>query len=97
MDIPVLTEDQMQRLSEIADEAARKHVSSEVNPRDITKLDVTVEAVGSKPVTVSVEVDLAVSPTLNKERAVSLADAATEEAFHAVEQYLSELSCQSKT
>ncbi len=87
----------MQRLSEVADEAARKHVLSEVNQRKITRLDVTVEAVGSKPITVSVEVDLELSPTMNEQKAASLADGATQSAFHAMEQYLSELSCQSKT
>jgi hypothetical protein len=86
----------MQRLSEIADEAARTHVFSEVNARNIAKLDVAVETVGSKPVTVSIEVDLLLSPTINQQKTASLADDATKKAFHAVEQYLSELSCQFK-
>jgi len=95
--IPELTEDQMQILSEIAEKAAREHVLSKVPQRKILTLDITVETVGSKPVTVSVDVDLTLSPLMRTANAEKLANEATEKAFEAVEQCLRELSCKSKT
>ena len=52
---------------------------------------------GSKPVTVSVDVDLTLSPLIKTTSAEKLASEATEKAFEAIEQGLRELSCKSKT
>lgn len=95
--ISELTEEQMQTLSETAEEAARDHILSMVPKRKISTLDITVEAVGTKPVTISVDVDLALSPVMKTCNAEKLTHKATERAFEAAEQYLRELSCKSKT
>lgn len=95
--LPELTEDQMQTLSEIAEKAARNHVLSKVHQRKILTLDIAIETVGSKPVTVSVDVDLTLSPLIKTTSAEKLASEATEKAFEAIEQCLRELSCKSKT
>jgi hypothetical protein len=94
--IPELTEDQMQTLSETAEKAARDYVLSKVPKGKISALDITVEVVGSKPVTVEVDVDLMLSPLMKKYEE-KLADEAAEKAFEAAEQYLRELKCKSKT
>ncbi|MDH5448283.1 MAG: DUF3194 domain-containing protein [Candidatus Bathyarchaeota archaeon] len=94
--IPELTEDQMQTLSEIAEKAARDYVLSKVPQRKISALGITVETVGSKPVTVSVDVDLVLSPLMKPYNVEKLANEATEKAFEAIEQCLRELSCKSK-
>jgi hypothetical protein len=94
--IPELTEDQMQTLSEIAEKAARDYVLAKTPKQKVTTLNITVEAVGSKPVNITIEVELALSPptgTLSEEK---LANEATEKAFEAVEAHLRELSCTSK-
>ncbi len=95
--IPELTEDQMETLSEIAEQTARDYILSKVSKRKISTLEITVETEGSKPVTISVDVDLALSPLMKKYDAEKLADEAAEKAFEAIEQYLRELSCKSKT
>jgi len=94
--IPQLTEDQMQTLSEIAEKAARDYILSKIPQRKISVLDIAVETVGSKPVTVSVDVDLMLSPLMKKCDAEKLANEAAEKAFEAIEQCLRELSCKSK-
>lgn len=94
--ISELTEDQMQTLSEIAEKAAQDFVLSKVPQRKILALDIAVETLGSKPVSVSVDVDLVLSPIMKTYNAEKLANEATEKAFEAVEQYLRELSCKSK-
>ncbi len=94
--IPELSEEQMQELSEIAEEAARDYILSKVPQRKISALEVAVETIGSKPVTVSVDVDLALSPLMRAYNVEKLASEAAEKALEAVEQYLRELSCRSK-
>lgn len=95
--IPELTEDQMQTLSEIAEKAARDHVLAKMPKQKITDLNITVEAAGSKPINITIEVELSLSPPGGKLDEEKLANEATEKAFEAVEQYLRELSCTSKT
>lgn len=95
--IPELTDDQMQALSEIAEKAAGDYIQSRVPLRQISKLDITVEAIGSRPVTISVDVDLALSPLMKRTNAAQLADEAVQKAFEAIDQFLRELSCRSKT
>ena len=94
--IPELSEDQMQTLSEIAEKAARSHVLSHVPQRRIATLDITVETAGAKPVTIAIDVDLALAPQVKALDAQKLASEATQKAFEAVEQHLRELSCRSK-
>jgi hypothetical protein len=95
--IPELTDDQMQALSEIAEKAAGDYIQSRVPLRQISKLDITVETVGSRPVTISVDVDLALSPLMKRTNAAQLANEAVQKAFEAIDQFLRELSCRSKT
>lgn len=94
--IPELTEEQMQTLSEIAEKAARDHILSKVPQRKISVLDIVVETVGSKPVTVAVDIELVLSPLMKTYNAEKLANEATEKAFEAIEQCLRELTCKSK-
>lgn len=95
--IPKLTEDQMQTLSEIVEKAARDYVMSKVPQRRVSKLDIVVETIGSKPVTISVDVDLVLSPLIRKTcNAERLANEASEVALEAAEEYLRETHCRSK-
>lgn len=94
--IPELAEDQIQKLSEIGEKTAREFVLSKVVQRKIHALNITVEASGSKPVSISVEVDLRVHPTSGNLNVERLVHKATEKAFEAIEQCLREIRCKSK-
>ncbi len=95
--IPKLTDDQMQRLSEIAEKTARDYILSQIPQRRIPTLDITVEIVGSKPVTISIDIDLVLSPLMKTHNSKKLVSEATEKAFEAIEQYLRELACKFET
>ena len=94
--IPELTEEQIETLSETAEKAARDYVYSKVPQQKISTLDIVVEAAGSRPINVSVEIDLTLSPEAKTYSADRLVNEATERAFEAVEEKLRELTCRSK-
>ena len=93
--IAELTVEQLEKLCEKGEQAARTYVLSRVQERRISALDITVDTEGSKPVTVNVEVEIALSPLMKKFDVGSLAKEATEKAFQAINEYLRELSCKS--
>ncbi|MCW3981239.1 MAG: DUF3194 domain-containing protein [Candidatus Bathyarchaeota archaeon] len=95
--IPELTEDQMQTLSEMAEEAARDYILSNVSRRQISILNIVIEAVGSKPVTITIDVDLLLSPPMKGVKTEDVAQQAAGKALEAVERCLRDLSCQSKS
>jgi len=93
--IPELKLEQLEKLCEIAEKTARDHVYSQISPRQITELDIAIDTEGAKPVTVSVDVELTLSPLMKDHDAEKLAKEATSKAFQAIKEFLSELACRS--
>lgn len=89
--LPELTDEQIEQVSKIAEKAARKHVFSQVSPKQVEKLNVSVEAEGNKPISFSIEIDLALMPCAKSTVEKTLADEAVKEAFQAIETYLRKL------
>ena len=94
--IPELTAEQVEKLCEVAEEAARRHILSKVPMRRISDFDITVEVEGLKPLNVTVDVNLELSPLMRNYDAEKLVEEAVKKAFNAVDNYLRELSCKSK-
>jgi len=94
--IPRLTPEQVEKLCEIAEGAARECILSKVPLQRIYDLDVTVDVSGSKPITVNVDVGITLSPLMKNYDVQQLAIEAKEEAFSAVEKYLREIACKSR-
>ncbi|RLI21482.1 DUF3194 domain-containing protein [Candidatus Bathyarchaeota archaeon] len=94
--LPELTSEQIEELCSVAEEAARKHVLSKVSPKRIETLNISVETEGTKPVTITVDVEVSLSPLMKNFNVEKLADEAVKEAFSSVEKYLRELKCQSE-
>ena len=94
--IPELTAEQVEKLCEVAEKAARKHILSKVPMRRISDFDITVEVEGLKPLNVTVDVNLELSPLMRNYDAEKLVEEAVQKAFNAVDNYLRELSCKSK-
>ena len=86
----VPTDDEVEQMCAAAEEAARKCLLSTVSSKDITDLDVTVEAVGDKPLTLNIEVAIEVANT--NQNLDSVVDEATNHAFSAAEAKARELS-----
>jgi len=94
--IPELTLEQVEELCERAEQAARAYVLSKVSTGRIATLDVSVDAEGTKPVTVNVDVTVVLSPLMKDFDAEELTKEATKRAFAIIEEYLRELKCKSK-
>ena len=56
--VPELSTEQIEILCAAAEEEARKWVLSKVSSKMIDRLDISVEAEGSKPIEVAVEINL---------------------------------------
>jgi len=91
--IPELTDEQMEELCSVAEEAARKYVLSKLPSKEIKMLNVSAEADGAKPLTLTVDVDITLTKAMKDYNAQSLVNEAVKEAFRAAEEYLRELKC----
>jgi hypothetical protein len=83
------TTDEIEQICSAAEEAAKKHLLSKVPLKRVSDLDVTVDAVGDKPLVVSV--DVAIELESGNQDSQSLVDEATELAFSAAEAKAREL------
>lgn len=88
---PDLTTEQIETLCSTAENAARKHILSKVPLKMVEKLNISVEAEGTKPVNVTVEIDLVLSPKMKDFEANELVKEAVKEAHKASENYLRKL------
>jgi hypothetical protein len=89
--IPDLTTDQIENLCSTTENVARKYVLSKVTLKMVEKLNIIVEADGTKPVNITVEIDLVLSPEMKGLDAGTLVNDAVKEAMKASETYLRKL------
>jgi hypothetical protein len=85
---PELTTEQIELLCSTAENAARKHILSKVAQKDVDCLDISVEADGAKPVNVTVEINLILSPQTKDVDAEALVKEAVDAAHKSVENFL---------
>jgi len=90
-----LTDEQLEELCEIGERAAKAHIHSRVHDKRISRLDITIEAEGSKPVTVNVEIEIGLPSTIKDVDIYQVAKEAAEKALEATNKYLRELTCKS--
>jgi hypothetical protein len=89
--IPELTTEQIEMLCTTAENAARKYILAKVSSKMVERLDISVEAEGTKPLNITVEVELALSPQMGDFDAEALAGEAVKEALKVSEKYLRKL------
>jgi hypothetical protein len=94
--IPELKSEQIEELCSIVEKTARQYVISKVSPKRIEALNISVETEGTKPVRLTVDIDVSLSPLMKKFNVQKLVDEAVKEAFTSAEKYLRELKCHSK-
>jgi hypothetical protein len=94
--IPELKSKQIEELCSIVEKTARQYIISKVSPKRIEALNISVETEGTKPVRLTVDVDVSLSPLMKKFNVQKLVDEAIKEAFTSAENYLRELKCRSK-
>jgi len=94
--LPTLSPEQKENICILAEKAARDYITSKVPSRRISALDITVEVEGEKPLTVSVDIEISLSPLMKNYNAEQLANEATKKAQEAAEAYLRKTACKSK-
>ncbi|MEM2386272.1 MAG: DUF3194 domain-containing protein [Candidatus Bathyarchaeia archaeon] len=93
--LPELTPEEVEELCSATEEAARKYILSKVPPKRVETLNISVdvEAENGKPLTLTVEVELTLSPLMRDFDVQKLANEAVKEAFTEAERCLRELKC----
>ena len=89
--IPDLTTEQTETLCSTAENAARKYILSKVPLKMVDNLNISVEAEGTKPLNLTVEIDLSLSPKMKDFDAEALVNKAVKKALEASEIYLRKL------
>jgi len=93
--ISELTDDQIEAVSQAAENAARKHIFSKISQKLVDDLTISIEAEGTKPISFAVEVDLALLPEVKGVDEQALAEEAVNAAFAVIEKELRKLTCPS--
>ena len=89
--IPELTIEQIEALCSNAENAARKYILSKVPLKMVEKINISVEAEGTKPLNLTVDIDLALVQQEKDIDLKKLVDEAVKEALKASENYLRKL------
>jgi hypothetical protein len=93
--LPELSPEQQEHLCVLAEKAAREYILSKMSSRKITALNITVEIERIRPVTVSVETEIQLSPQMKSYDTEQLAKQATQKAMQAFDIYLRQIACKS--
>ena len=91
LDLPELITEQIEALCLTAEDAARKYILDKVSSKTLERLNVSVEANGTKPVNLTVEIDLVLSPRTRNVDLEKLVAEAAREALKVSENYLRKL------
>jgi len=91
-----LSSEQMERLCEVAEEAARESIVSKVSKRGISDLSIIADLEERETLNLEVDVEVVLSPSLRSIDARRLTVESVKAAFEAAEKYLRESGCQSK-
>lgn len=94
--LPELTNEQIEALCLTAESAARKHILTAFPSKLVEKLNVSVEAKGIKPLNLTVEIELALSPQLKGVALDKIVNEAAKEALKVSENHLRKLKCPSR-
>ena len=90
--LPELTTEQIETLCSTAENAARKHILAKIPSKMVERLSISVEADGAKPVNLTVEIDVALSPQMKNLSLDKLVDGAVKETLKVSENYLRQLT-----
>jgi hypothetical protein len=94
--IPPLTDEQIEKVCRIAEEAARKYVYSKLQKKHVEFLNICAEVEGTKPVNLEIDVDIELDSSTEHVNPQPVSDTAAKEAFRAAEAYLRKIACHSR-
>jgi benzoyl-CoA reductase/2-hydroxyglutaryl-CoA dehydratase subunit BcrC/BadD/HgdB len=91
-----LTEKQIEELCTLVEETARQYILSKAASKKIETLNISVETEGARPVTVTVDIDIVLSPSMKNFDTQRLAKEAIKEALDKAKKHLEGRRCHSK-
>lgn len=94
--LPDLTIKQIEEICSLVEETARRHVLSKIASKRVETLNISVEAEGTNPVILTVDIDVALSPLMKGFDVQKLVNEAITKAFESAETYLRKLKCHSR-
>jgi hypothetical protein len=92
LSLPEVTTEQIEALCLTAENAARKHILAKIPSKMVERLNISVEVDGTKPVNLTVEIDIVLSPQMKNLNLDKLVDEAVKEALKVSEKYLRQLT-----
>ncbi len=92
--ISSLSTEQIEKICEIGEEAARWYITSKVPNRQISDLSIAIDLNGAETLNIEVDVEVRISPLSKDMNAKKLAEEAVKVAFEAIEKYLRNSGCQ---
>jgi hypothetical protein len=95
--LPQLTPEQKENLCTQAEKAARNHIKTKIPQNKIQTLNIDIEIQGEKPITITVDIELELLPSMKNCNAEQLTKEATQKALDAADTYLRQIACKSKT
>ena len=90
--IPELTDEQIEKLCTTAEDAARKHILLKIPKKQIETLDLSVEAEGTNPLNLNIEINLVLTPKTKDPDSKKIVEEAIKEGFKAGENFLRKLT-----
>lgn len=90
--LPSLSDEELENICNIAEEAARKYITSKVPKEGISDLTISIDVEEkSEALNVDVDVEVRLSPLYRNLNVRMLAEETVEAAFKAVEEYLNKI------
>jgi len=89
--ISSLTYEEMEKLCEIAEEAAREYITSKVPSEYISNISISVDLEGSESLNVEVDVEAEFSPLYKKVNVKEIVEGSVKAALDAIEKYLDKI------
>lgn len=93
-EVSSLTQEQIEKIGEIAEEAARRSLLKKVPISGVSDFTVSVSLDAKEVLNVEVDVELTLSPMYKDVGAKKLAGESAKAAFEAIENYLRKIGCQ---
>ena len=88
-----LSNHQIEELCLISEKAVRENILSKISSKKIENLIISVETKGSKPMTLTIEVNISLSTSMRDYDVTKLSEEAIKEAFKSAEKHMRELRC----
>lgn len=86
--ISTLSYEELEKICDVAEEAARKYIMSRVPREYVSDLSISVDLEGSETLNIDVEVEVSLSPLCKGISAEEIANGSVKAAFNAIEEYL---------